>query len=127
MEVVSTSNLVSSEIKKITAAFDVSFLNGKTVKNTVKIYKQNSEIKTDQQWAKRKYIIFFKIALSFANNQITAIQGRWSIASQATKILVKTCSREGGVGGHFDGVFLLTPWLIGKKSKESDILWQWRY
>ena len=85
MEVVSTSNLVSSEIKKITAAFDVTFLNGKTVKNTVKIYKQNSEIETDQQWAKRKYIIFFEIALSFANNQITAIQGRWSIAAQATK------------------------------------------
>ena len=33
MEVVSTSNLVSSEIKKITAAFDVSFLNGKTKKH----------------------------------------------------------------------------------------------
>ena len=49
MEVVSTSNLVSSEIKKITAAFDVSFLNDRTVENTVKIYKQNSEIETDQQ------------------------------------------------------------------------------
>ena len=83
MEIISTSNLVSSETEKLTTAFDSSFHNARTVKKQWKSYKQ--KIKTDQQEGKRKSFIFFKIPLSVANNRTTAIE-RWSSISCQTTI-----------------------------------------
>ena len=73
MEVVSSSNLVSSESEKTTAALYSQFHDGRTPKkNRKNTYKQNSKIKTDQPWAKRENVVFFKNALSFASKLIRA-------------------------------------------------------
>ena len=50
MEVISTSNLFSSESEKTTIALDSQFRDGRTVKKRAvkNTFKQNSKIKTDQ-------------------------------------------------------------------------------
>ena len=76
MEVVSTSNLVSSQSEKTTAALFSQLHDGRTPKkNRKNTYKQNSKIKTDQSWAKRKNVVFFENALSFASKLIRAKEG----------------------------------------------------
>ena len=68
MEVVSTSNLVSSETKKITIAFDSYFHNDKTLKKRRKKYiSKTAESKPTRNG---KNLIFFENASSFAKELV---------------------------------------------------------
>ena len=61
MEVVSTSNLVSSETEKATTAFDSSFHNGRTVKQHKKHINKTAKSKPTSNKLKEKILFSLKM------------------------------------------------------------------